>query len=124
MELNLSKSKYCNVAQCPKMLWMSVNHPELYDDPHPDEQIVFRYSLHYIEYEGGPAASQVVPRRAGRGSAPLVRDMTFFGTTWEEARRHQHAVSKGLARLYPDLADQAERKVFVHDGKLSEKEER
>ena len=30
--------------------------------------------------------------------ASIVRDMTFFGTTWEEARGNQHAVSEGLVR--------------------------
>ena len=32
MELHLSKSKYCNAVQCPKMLWMQTNRPELFDD--------------------------------------------------------------------------------------------
>ena len=32
MELYLSKSKYCNAVQCPKMLWMQINRPELFDD--------------------------------------------------------------------------------------------
>ena len=32
MKLHLSKSKYCNAVQCPKMLWMQLNHPELFDD--------------------------------------------------------------------------------------------
>lgn len=32
MSLSLSKSKYCNAIQCPKMLWMSKNMPEKYDD--------------------------------------------------------------------------------------------
>lgn len=32
MELHLSKSKYCNAVQCPKMLWMQMNRPELFDD--------------------------------------------------------------------------------------------
>lgn len=40
MELYLSKSKYCNAVQCPKMLWMSVNHPELFDDSVMDEAIL------------------------------------------------------------------------------------
>ena len=32
MKLHLSKSKYCNAVQCPKMLWMQINRPELFDD--------------------------------------------------------------------------------------------
>lgn len=30
--LNLSKSKYCNAVQCPKMLWLKANMPEVFDD--------------------------------------------------------------------------------------------
>lgn len=40
MELHLSKSKYCNAVQCPKMLWMQQNRPELYDDSVMDEAIL------------------------------------------------------------------------------------
>ena len=32
MELHLSKSKYCNAVQCPKMLWLKKNKPEEFDD--------------------------------------------------------------------------------------------
>ena len=32
MELHLSKSKYCNAVQCPKMLWMKKNKPEKFDE--------------------------------------------------------------------------------------------
>ena len=32
MALNLSKSKYCSAVQCPKMLWLKKNKPEVYDD--------------------------------------------------------------------------------------------
>ena len=40
MELYLSKSKYCNAVQCPKMLWMQLNRPELFDDSVMDEAIL------------------------------------------------------------------------------------
>ena len=30
--LFLSKSRYCSAVQCPKMLWLRVKHPELFDD--------------------------------------------------------------------------------------------
>ncbi len=30
--MNLSKSKYCNAVQCPKMLWLSKNKKEVYDE--------------------------------------------------------------------------------------------
>lgn len=32
MKLYLSKSKYCNAVQCPKMLWMKKNKPEEFDE--------------------------------------------------------------------------------------------
>ena len=32
MKLYLSKSLYCKGVQCPKMLWMQINHPELYEE--------------------------------------------------------------------------------------------
>ena len=38
MKLYLSKSKYCSAVQCPKMLWMKNNHPELYDDSVMDKK--------------------------------------------------------------------------------------
>ena len=40
MELHLSKSKYCNAVQCPKMLWMHLNHPELFDKSVMNEAIL------------------------------------------------------------------------------------
>ena len=38
MKLYLSKSLYCKGVQCPKMLWMQINHPELYDDSVMDKK--------------------------------------------------------------------------------------
>ena len=38
--MNLSKSKYCKDAQCPKMLWMENNMPEQFDDSVMDENIL------------------------------------------------------------------------------------
>lgn len=29
---NISKTLYCNGVQCPKMLWLKKNHPELFDE--------------------------------------------------------------------------------------------
>lgn len=40
MELHLSKSRYCNAVQCPKMLWMKINRPEQFDDSVMDEAIL------------------------------------------------------------------------------------
>lgn len=31
MTLHLSKSRYCNAIQCPKMLWLRLNRPEAFD---------------------------------------------------------------------------------------------
>lgn len=36
--LHLSKSKYCNAVQCPKMLWLKKNRPEEFDDSVMDYQ--------------------------------------------------------------------------------------
>lgn len=40
MKLHLSKSKYCNAVQCPKMLWMQLNHPELFDNSVMNQMIL------------------------------------------------------------------------------------
>ncbi|GHV80150.1 hypothetical protein AGMMS49944_19410 [Spirochaetia bacterium] len=29
--MNLSKSRYCSGLQCPKILWLNQNKPEVYD---------------------------------------------------------------------------------------------
>ena len=40
MELHLSKSKYCNAVQCPKMLWMKKNKPEEFDESVMDQVVL------------------------------------------------------------------------------------
>lgn len=40
MALNLSKSKYCSAVQCPKMLWLEKNKPEVYDDSVMNQSIL------------------------------------------------------------------------------------
>ena len=30
--MHLSKSQYCSAIQCPKMLWMKKNKPDVFDD--------------------------------------------------------------------------------------------
>lgn len=40
MSLRLSKSKYCNAVQCPKMLWLHRNKPEEFDDSVINEAVL------------------------------------------------------------------------------------
>ena len=40
MSKNLSKSKYCNAVQCPKMLWMKYYKPELFDESVMKESVL------------------------------------------------------------------------------------
>ncbi len=40
MSLYLSKSKYCNAVQCPKMLWLSKNKPEVFDSSVMNENVL------------------------------------------------------------------------------------
>lgn len=38
--LHLSKSRYCCAVQCPKMLWLKENKPELFDDSALNESVL------------------------------------------------------------------------------------
>ena len=89
----------------------------LYDHARPYEQIVFQYSLHYIETEGGAllhkehlAYPGADPRRAL--AEQLCRDIpkhvcvTAYNMGFEKGR------IKGLAELYPDLAEHL---MNIHD---------
>ena len=38
--MNLSKSKYCQAVQCPKMLWLRKNMPEEFDDSVMNEAVL------------------------------------------------------------------------------------
>lgn len=38
--MNLSKSRYCNGLQCPKMLWMAKNMPDQYDSSFFNQQVL------------------------------------------------------------------------------------
>ena len=89
----------------------------LYDNSHPFEQIVFQYSLHYVEHEGGPLHHKEYLAEPGedprRGLAEqLCRDIptdvcvTAYNMSFEKGR------IKGLAQLYPDLADHL---MNIHD---------
>ena len=89
----------------------------LYENSHPFEQIVFQYSLHYIEQEGGRLHHKEYLAEPGedprRGLAEqLCRDIpkdvcvTAYNMSFEKGR------IKGLAQLYPDLADHL---MNIHD---------
>ncbi len=42
MAVHLSKSKYCSAVQCPKMLWLKKNRPELFDKSSMDQSTLER----------------------------------------------------------------------------------
>lgn len=89
----------------------------LYDHSHPFEQIVFQYSLHYIEHEGGElkhteflAYPGEDPRRklAEQLCADIPLDVctTAYNMGFEKSR------IKGLAEIFPDLRDHL---MNIHD---------
>jgi len=89
----------------------------LFDHSHPYEQIVFQYSLHYIEHEGGELQHKEFlaypgsdPRRtlAEQLCADIPLDVctTAYNMGFEKGR------IRGLAELYPDLHDHL---MNIHD---------
>lgn len=89
----------------------------LYDNSRPFEQIVFQYSLHYIEHEGGELKHKEYlaypgedPRRklAETLCADIPRNVctTAYNMGFEKGR------IRGLAELYPDLAEHL---MNIHD---------
>ena len=40
MPFTLSKTRYCNAVQCPKMLWLRQNMPEAFDDSVMNEAVL------------------------------------------------------------------------------------
>lgn len=81
----------------------------LYDNSRPFEQIVFQYSLHYIEQEGGElkhseflAYPGADPRRAL--AEQLCRDIPMGVCTTAYNMGFEKGRIKGLAEIYPDLA--------------------
>lgn len=89
----------------------------LYDDTRPFQQIVFQYSLHYIEHEGGPllhkeflAYPGTDPRRAlaEQMCADIPKDVCIvtYNMGFEKGR------TKELASLYPDLSEHL---MNIHD---------
>lgn len=89
----------------------------LYEDSHPFEQIVFQYSLHYIEQEGGTLHHKEYLAEPGedprRGLAEqLCRDIPTDVCVTAYNMSFEKTVIKGLARLYPDLSDHL---MNIHD---------
>ena len=89
----------------------------LYDDSRVNEQIVFQYSLHYIEYEGGPLHHKEYLAEPGedprRGVAEqLCRDIPADVCVTAYNMSFEQRVIRGLAQLYPDLRDHL---MNIHD---------
>ena len=40
MQYNLSKSRYCSALQCPKMLWLKKNKPEVFDEDSVNQSVL------------------------------------------------------------------------------------
>lgn len=88
-----------------------------YDDVRPYQQIVFQYSLHYLEHEGGELQHKEFlaypgkdPRRALAeqlcADIPLDVCTTAYNMSFEKGRLRE------LAELYPDLRDHL---MNIHD---------
>ena len=82
----------------------------LYDNSSPYEQIVFQYSLHYITAAGGELKHKEYLAQPGedprRGVAEaLCRDIPQNVCTLAYNMSFEKTRIKGLAELFPDLAD-------------------
>ncbi len=82
----------------------------VYNGTKPYQQIPFQYSLHYIEYDGGPllhkeflGISGEDPRRAI--AEALVRDIPLNVCTAAYNKAFECTRLKELANTFPDLAD-------------------
>lgn len=89
----------------------------MYDGVKPYDQIPFQYSLHYIEYEGGPlkhleflALPDVDPRRDLALS--LVRDIPCDVCVLAYNMMFEKMVLRSLSKLYPDLSSHL---MSIHD---------
>jgi hypothetical protein len=89
----------------------------LYDNSRPSQQIVFQYSLHYIEYEGGPLEHKEFlaypgkdPRRAL--AEQLCADIPLDVCTLAYNMGFEKGRIKELANLFPDLHDHL---MNIHD---------
>lgn len=82
----------------------------LYENSRPYDQIVFQYSLHYIEQEGGPLLHKehlAMPGKDPRRelAEQLCLDIPFEVCTLAYNMTFEKGRIKELAELYPDLAD-------------------
>lgn len=89
----------------------------LYDDSSPYEQLVFQYSLHYIECEGGELRHKEYLAVPGddprRGVAErLCRDIPMDVCTLAYNMTFERGRIRALAALYPDLAEHL---MNIHD---------
>ena len=89
----------------------------LFDDSSPYEQIVFQYSLHYIEREGGELKHSEFLAEAGGDprrdvAEHLCKDIPLDVTTLAYNMSFEKGRIKRLAALYPDLADHL---MNIHD---------
>ena len=89
----------------------------LYDNSSPYEQIVFQYSLHYIETKGGELKHREYLAQPGedprRGVAEqLCRDIPLDVCTLTYNMSFEKGRIRGLAALYPDLAEHL---MNIHD---------
>lgn len=89
----------------------------LFDNSKPYEQIVFQYSLHYIEKEGGELQHKEFlatpggdPRRAL--AEQLCQDIPIDGCTLAYNMGFEKGRIRGLAELYPDLQEHL---MNIHD---------
>ena len=89
----------------------------LYENSKPNEQIVFQYSLHYIELEDAPlhhkeylAEPGEDPRR--KLAEQLCKDIPKNVCVTAYKMSFEKRVIKGLAQLYPDLAEHL---MNIHD---------
>ena len=88
-----------------------------YDDTSPYQQIVFQYSLHFVEREGGELKHmEYLARPDGdprRGLAEqLCRDIPLNACTMAYNMGFEKGRIRELARLYPDLSDHL---MDIHD---------
>ena len=82
----------------------------LYENSRPYDQIVFQYSLHYIEEEDGPLMHKEFLAMPGRDprrelAERLCRDIPLGACTLAYNMTFEKSRIKELAELYPDLTD-------------------